>query len=160
MVVGVRDDGGLDVTVEELVERLSDEVRVVIFHGDNRFAAGILDEIKRFMDGQKTWNNIRHVNLGLLPSSSSAWENACNMVDKRFGGWVHVHENVDVQDIDKKRDEIVVELGKLWRDSQGDRIPVEHAVAECRHVEEVKTYAPGVMHCVFDIELLSPGIES
>lgn len=160
MVVRVRDDGAIDATVEELVERLGDEVRVVIFHGDNKFAAGILDEIKRRMDGKETWNSIRHVNLGLLPSSSSAWENACNMVDGRFGGWVHVHENVDVRDINRKRDEIVVELGKLWREAQGHQIPVEHTVAECRHVEEVKTYAPGVMHCVFDIELLSPGIES
>ena len=159
MVVRAADDGGIDGTIEELVEKLNDDVRVVIFLGDNKFAAGIMDKIKRLMELQKAWSSIRHANLGLLPSSSSAWENACNMVDNRFGGWVHVHENVDVREINKKRDEIAAELGRLWREAQGHQIPVEQAAAECRHVEEVKTYAPGVMHCVFDIELLPPGKE-
>lgn len=155
-VIRVGSDGTLDRTVEELVESLSDSVRVVVFHGDNQYAAGILDEVKQLMECQMAWNNIRHVNLGLLPSSRPAWDNACRMVDSRKGGWIHVHENVGVHEIDQKKGDIVAVTGRLWRRAQGDRVTVDHA-AECRHVEQVKTYAPGVMHCVFDIELLPPG---
>src|SRR5699024_2143771 len=92
-VIRVGSDGTLDRTVEELVESLSDSVRVVVFHGDNQYAAGMLDEVKQLMECQMAWNNIRHVNLGLLPSSRPAWDNACRMVDSRKGGWIHVHEN-------------------------------------------------------------------
>lgn len=153
-VVKVEEDGGLlEGTIAELVESLSDSVRVVVFHGDNKYAAGILKEIRQLMDSRNAWNSIRHVNLGLLPSSSPAWDNACRMIDRQKGGWVHVHENVDVQEIDQKKGEVVSEIGRLWRQAQGSQVPDEQAAA-CWHVEQVKTYAPGVMHCVFDIELL------
>lgn len=152
-VVKLRDDGELvDGSIPELVDSLDDDMRVVIFHGDNQFAAGILDQIRDIMASRKSWNSIRHVNLGLLPSSRDSWDNATKMIDMDKGGWVHVHENVDVREIDKMQDDIVAEIGRLRSQNCADPNPADHSV-DCRHVERVKTYAPGVMHCVFDIRL-------
>ncbi|RMJ28504.1 hypothetical protein PHISP_00631 [Aspergillus sp. HF37] len=157
-VVKVDSEGQVDGSVSGLVGSLDDSVRAVIFHGDNSHAAAVLGAIRQCMDSQGTWNSVRHVNLGLLPTSSPAWDNACRMVDPQKGGWVHVHENVDIRQIEQKREEIVTLLGALWRRTQGHRAPAEPVVA-CRHVEHVKTYAPGVMHCVFDVQLLFKGME-
>lgn len=151
-VVKVQDDGTMDTSISQLVSGLDDTVRVVVFHGDNRFAAAILDDMRHSMQPDGTWNSIRHVNLGLLPSSRATWDNATRIIDIEKGGWVHVHENVDIREIEHKKEEISRELRQLrmqnfqFRDLGG-------ALVECRHVEQVKTYAPGVMHCVFDIAL-------
>lgn len=154
-VVKVQSDGKLSIPVPELVESLCDTDRVVIFHGDNSFAAGIMNEIRAAMvNNRRCWTNIRHVNLGLLPSSIASWENACKIIDKDKGGWIHVHENVDVQLIQEKGTEIATAMERLWEDSASPKGNLEHR-AECRHVEQVKTYAPGVMHCVYDIKLSS-----
>ncbi|KAK1146058.1 S-adenosylmethionine-dependent methyltransferase [Aspergillus melleus] len=150
-VVRVREDGTLSEPIPELVENLRDSDKVVIFHGDNRFAADILMEIKELLSARQAWNSIRHVNLGLLPSSSAAWSSACKMIDSRTDGWVHVHENVDVQHIEEKSQEISKELGRLRAQVLG----IPEVAVDCRHVEQVKTYAPGVMHCVFDMRLPS-----
>ncbi|KAB8073999.1 S-adenosyl-L-methionine-dependent methyltransferase [Aspergillus leporis] len=151
-VVRVGDDGSLSESVEDLVGSLQDTDRVVLFHGDNRFAGDILGRIREVMEGQGSWSSIRHVNLGLLPTSVAAWDNACNMVDTEKGGWIHVHENVDVQEIEQTKEDITAKIGKLRARVLG----LQNAVgtAECRHVEQVKTYAPGVMHCVYDMKLL------
>lgn len=152
-IVRVQKDGGLDATVEELVQSLAERDRVVIFHGDNRFAASTLLEIRRMMDSQNRWDSIRHVNLGLLPSSRSSWDNACRILDPERGGWLHVHENVDMREVDRKKAEIITELGRLWRSALHQQGLSIEPVTECCHVEHVKTYAPGVMHCVFDVHL-------
>lgn len=152
----VQQDGSLDTAVEELVRSLTEKDRVVIFHGDNRFAADTLLKVKRIMKGQQTWNPVRHVNLGLLPSSQSSWDNACRVLDSESGGWIHVHENVGVREIERKKTEIAAELERLWRSSLHEQGVSEGTAAECCHVEHVKTYAPGVMHCVFDVHLPGP----
>ncbi|KAL3264518.1 hypothetical protein ABHI18_000733 [Aspergillus niger] len=144
-------EGGIG--VEELVDGLRDEDRVVVFHGDNRFAARVLAQIRHVMEARGRWAPVRHVNLGLLPSSAAAWGDACRMVDGRLGGWLHVHENVDVRRIEEMGDHITKEIGRL----RATALEVEDVVAECRHVEQVKTYAPGVMHCVFDVKV--PALE-
>ncbi|PYH71669.1 tRNA(Phe) (4-demethylwyosine(37)-C(7)) aminocarboxypropyltransferase [Aspergillus vadensis CBS 113365] len=158
-VVRVGEDGVLEggMGVEELVDGLRDGEdgdKVVVFHGDNRFAARVLAQIRDVMQVRGRWAPVRHVNLGLLPSSEAAWGDACRMVDGRLGGWLHVHENVDVRRIEEMRDRVTSEIGRL----RGEALKVEgEVVAECRHVEQVKTYAPGVMHCVFDVKV--PALE-
>ncbi|KAA8652511.1 hypothetical protein EYZ11_002647 [Aspergillus tanneri] len=150
-VVRVREDGSLSETIPSLVEGLQDSDKVVIFHGDNRFAADILLGIAEHLKARRSLNSIRHVNLGLLPSSSAAWSNACKMIDVQKGGWIHVHENVDVQKIEEKKEEIACEMGRL----RAQVLDIRSVAVKCRHVEHVKTYAPGVMHCVFDVYLPS-----
>ncbi|KAL4975343.1 S-adenosyl-L-methionine-dependent methyltransferase [Aspergillus desertorum] len=156
-VIKVGSDGQLSVSVVELVESLCDTDRVVIFHGDNGFAAGIMCQIRAAMEGRPGWASIRHVNLGLLPSSRDAWDGACTILDRDKGGWLHVHENVDVQQIETKRGEMTATMESLWADSASRNADMEPR-AECQHVEQVKTYAPGVMHCVFDLHLFHQGI--
>ncbi|RHZ64692.1 tRNA(Phe) (4-demethylwyosine(37)-C(7)) aminocarboxypropyltransferase [Aspergillus thermomutatus] len=149
-VVRVLNDGSLSESIPELIDNLQDSDRVIVFHGDNKFAAHVMSEIKGRMESRDAWNRIRHVNLGLLPSSSGAWSDACAMIDLQLGGWIHVHENVDVQHIDLKKQEILTEIGKLR--ALAFPSAVQQPI-DCRHIEHVKTYAPGVMHCVFDIKL-------
>ncbi|KAL5051880.1 hypothetical protein BDW71DRAFT_212971 [Aspergillus fruticulosus] len=156
-VIRVGHDGQLSVSVVELAESLCDTDRVVIFHGDNGFAGVIMRQIRAAMEGGKGWTSIRHVNLGLLPSSSGAWDDACRILDRDKGGWLHVHENVDVQQIEAKRSEITATMESFWTESASKITDMEPR-AECRHVEQVKTYAPGVMHCVFDLHLFHQGI--
>ncbi|OJJ50912.1 hypothetical protein ASPZODRAFT_56649 [Penicilliopsis zonata CBS 506.65] len=150
-VVRVHENGTLEPSVSDLVHTLQDTDRVVIFHGDNSSAAEILEKVKQVMeqDGEASWSSVRHVNLGLLPSSRDSWANACRMIDDRRGGWLHVHENVAIHEIQQKSEEIRTALTESWEQSTRDTA----STVECRHTERVKTYAPGVMHCVFDMAL-------
>lgn len=97
---------------------------------------------------------IRHVNCGFLPSSRLSWRTAIQLLDVKLGGWIHAHENVGVGDVERRRAEVEAEMeGYLgeWdgeRDGGGRRGKKR---VECRHVERVKTYAPGVLHVVFDV---------
>ncbi|KAK2806419.1 hypothetical protein FQN50_005836 [Emmonsiellopsis sp. PD_5] len=158
-----RGSGKLDVEggFEGLVDSLSEEDRAVVFHGDNRFAADVLGRVKGAMERKEKgnmWKPIRHVNLGLLPTSKPAWDGAVRILDAHKGGWVHVHENVDGRDIEKMEKDVVQGFNHLIRSPRGseDTKPAVIPKAECVHVERVKTYAPGVMHCVFDI-YIPPG---
>ncbi|KAL4904904.1 hypothetical protein BDW74DRAFT_23547 [Aspergillus multicolor] len=156
-VIKVGSDGRLSTSVPELVESLRDTNRVVIFHGDNGFAAVIMGQVRAAMEARGAWASIRHVNLGLLPSSSGSWDDACKIIDKDKGGWLHVHENVDVQQIEAMGREITTTVERYWTEYASQRTDAEpHAV--CLHAEQVKTYAPGVMHCVYDVHLSHRGI--
>ncbi|EFW19332.1 hypothetical protein D8B26_007571 [Coccidioides posadasii str. Silveira] len=148
------DSSGSVEGLDELIEGLSDEDRVVAFHGDNRFAARILSQVKERLERKGAWKSIRHVNLGLLPTSQDSWEGAVGLLDHKYQGWAHVHENVAVDDIDEKSDYIVHEFESLLQSARKTRpSSSSNSAVECRAVERVKTYAPGVMHCVFDIRV-------
>jgi len=59
---------------------------------------------------------------------------------------VHAHENVGRGEIEGRRGEVVGVFEGLVGEVRG-----EGWVVECEFVERVKSYAPGVVHCVFDI---------
>lgn len=103
-----------------------------VYLGDNRETA------------PKLANVADRVNLGLLPTSVKAWPLAVQVL-KPQGGWLHVHDNVAVEDREAWEQRLVAtleslaqECGKRWRIS-------------CAHVERVKSYAPKVHHLVADI---------
>ncbi|KAJ4351549.1 S-adenosylmethionine-dependent methyltransferase [Didymosphaeria variabile] len=124
-----------------LSQPLSENTDVIIFPHSNEYALDDLAQMQRVTDLPP----IRHVNCGFLPSSNLSWRNAVRMLDRELGGWIHAHENVGVNDIEKRKAEVVREMeGHL--DFAGLRGEVR-----CEHVEKVKTYAPGVLHVVFDI---------
>ena len=151
MVVRVREGDGF-VGEEVLREVLRGKGRVVVFHGDNCWAGkvmGRLEWLARRMSLR--WRRVRHVNLGLLPDARGAWNGAVRVLDGEVGGWLHVHENVDVSEIEGRREEMVEGIDELCAKHRGGKWKVG-----CVHVEQVKTYAPGVMHCVFDIEMKPP----
>jgi tRNA wybutosine-synthesizing protein 2 len=96
---------------------------------------------------------IRHVNCGFLPSSKLSWPTAVRIVNRELGGWVHVHENVGTEDIESRKVEVAAEMQGLlnaWEDERGACGSWVRRV-QCEHVERVKTYAPGVVHVVFDV---------
>ncbi|KAL8702246.1 MAG: hypothetical protein Q9201_004508 [Fulgogasparrea decipioides] len=97
---------------------------------------------------------VRHVNCGYLPTSSDSWAVAMNVLDHTEGGWIHAHENVAVKDIQQRRDEVVETFTRLAEPYHTSSEATSHFDVECQHVERVKTYAPGIVHCVFDIFIL------
>lgn len=141
-----------DDSLEDLLNELTDDVRVVIFQGDNQSAPAIMEKLQPELEKRGQWAAVRHVNLGLLPSSGPTWKTSLKLLDRKYGGWTHVHENVDVANIGNMRDDIMAEYANLAR--QLDGVNTEELSINCDHVEEVKTYAPGVMHCVFDIQVV------
>jgi tRNA wybutosine-synthesizing protein 2 len=89
--------------------------------------------------------DVSHVNCGFLPASEPTWKSAWDMVAKDGEGWLHLHENVGVKDIGRRRQEIQALL-----DGWSDQARRERS-ANVEHVEQVKTFAPDVWHCVFDV---------
>lgn len=123
------------------------DARLLIFHEGNIHAA---ERIRALRD---SIHPIRHVNCGYLPSSSDSWSVAVQVLDPVEGGWIHAHENVAATNIQQRKCE-VVEIFKGFVDQY--RIPgaTPSFKVECQHVEQVKAYAPGIIHCVFDIAIL------
>lgn len=140
-----------DDSLESLLNELTDDIRVVIFQGDNQSAPAIMERLQPELEKRGQWAAVRHVNMGLLPSSRPTWDTSLKLLDRKYGGWTHVHENVDVAEIGTMRDDIVAEYVNLA--GQLDGVDKKGVSVGCDHVEEVKTYAPGVMHCVFDIQV-------
>lgn len=170
-VVTVRGDGQLvneqgregNEALEELVESLDvpqdstgakAATRCVVFHGDNTWSGTTMRTLRDICwrrRGSERWKRVRHVNLGLLPHARNSWQDSVQILDSKLGGWLHVHENVDVRDLQARKVEIVEAIGQLVVADVAKRGQWE---ISCCHLEEVKTYAPGVMHCVFDIQIL------
>ena len=143
---GQLEEGGL----ENIVRCLQSHHRskCIVLWGDNESAARTLLEIQRSKEKAFPKLSLRHVNLGLLPTAKDSWGNAVRILDPKYGGWIHVHENVDTREIEIKRQELAAEFNKLALTTREGTWQVS-----CCHVEQVKTYAPGIMHCVFDIEI-------
>ena len=144
--------------LRDLTTQLNDEqttapdnrLRCVAFVGDNKWACKVLKRIEHMCnkghEGSRAFlAQFDHVNLGLLPTSSTSWPNAVDLVND--GGVLHIHENVQISDIDLKASEIGQSIGQLLQAHRGA------GNARVVQVEQVKTYAPGVMHCVFDVHV-------
>ncbi|OJD40606.1 trna wybutosine-synthesizing protein 2 [Diplodia corticola] len=107
---------------------------------------------------------VRHVNAGLLPTSRGAWETAVRVLDPGLGGWVHLHENFGEGEVGRKAGEVVEEVRRIWGVVRAERCGggigdglEGDDVVKLEHVERVKTYAPGVLHCVLDIWISPTG---
>lgn len=109
--------------------------KIVVFLEDNRRADARREKLKP--------DDVVHVNCGLLPASEDSWETALSFLSGK--GWLHLHENVGVNDIETRRKGIEV-IFTEWLSEKGDK-----RTAKAEHVELVKTFAPGVWHCVFDV---------
>lgn len=86
---------------------------------------------------------VKHVNCGFLPTSEPTWKLALSILTG--DGWLHLHENVGVGDVERRKEDIE----SMLRDWLGEREDGRKLVVQ--HVEFVKTFAPGVWHCVFDV---------
>lgn len=124
------------------------DVRCIAFWGDNLFAASILSKVGAALKGDAPFLKVRHCNLGLLPTSRESWAGAVKVIDAVQGGWLHVHENAEIEEVEQKKQYVVDALAKLVGQEKGRSWQVS-----CEHTEMVKTYAPGVGHFVFDVRL-------
>ncbi|RDW72110.1 hypothetical protein BP5796_08144 [Coleophoma crateriformis] len=105
---------------------------IVIFLQDNKMAL-------RTLQASPEGGSVLHVNCGLLPTSEPVWRDAFEMAGEE--AWLHLHDNVGINDIEMRRSEIEM-LYRSWLTGTGS---VEVGV------NLVKTFAPGVWHCVFDV---------
>lgn len=122
-------------------ELVSDDDRIVVFLESNEEASRRVHELRSHGLGLP----VKHVNCGLLPRSDDSWEAARAILGRVGDGWLHLHENVGVNDIERRKTEIQG-LFDGWDDRGGrDR------ATKVENVELVKTFAPDVWHCVFDV---------
>ena len=117
--------------------------RIVVFEEDNGRA---LERLKLMKPG--SLGNVSHVNGGLLPTSAASWQMSRDILEG--SGWLHLHENVGVDNVEDRKVEIE-DMFRGWLKERGDQRQVK-----VDHVELVKTFAPGVWHCVFDVNFSSP----
>ena len=108
------------------------EQRLTVHHGDN----------------QETLPSLRETadrcHLGLLPSSEAVWGHALACL-KPSGGWLHIHMNIEKDNLEAWCDEALVSL-KSKAKAMGRNWTVS-----CHHLERVKSYSPGVLHVVLDV---------
>lgn len=123
------------------VEKLVGDERIVVFLEDNRHALDRIERLKR----SRAAVDVLHVNGGLLPTSRDSWEDSWKMTATSDECWLHLHENVGEDDIPARQQEIQ-QLFNRWAEADGGKRSV---VLE--HVQRVKTIAPRVWHCVFDV---------
>ncbi|RKP18336.1 hypothetical protein ROZALSC1DRAFT_23332 [Rozella allomycis CSF55] len=107
-----------------------------VYEGDNK------DALKYFE------NCANRVNLGLLPTSKDGYEIAIKALNQN-GGWLHVHENVAVEDVKQFGETVVLELTNLLKSHKS---ACNYAL-NIEHTEIVKNYAPKVVHVVYDIKI-------
>ncbi|KAK3955892.1 S-adenosyl-L-methionine-dependent methyltransferase [Pseudoneurospora amorphoporcata] len=148
---------GTDLTERTTVQLLKEAegVQIVVFLEGNESAGRRVRELREG-NGEEAGRelDVLHVNGGFLPTSEKSWRDSWEaVVGKGVGdGWLHLHENVHVKDIESRRGEIQGIMNgwnqELDTESSGGMTETK-AVVE--HVELVKTFAPDVWHCVFDV---------
>ena len=142
-----------------------DDTRLLLFHESNIHATRRV----RCLRASGAIGPVRHVNLGLLPHAREAWGVAVEVVDEREGGWLHLHENVGVgekEEVESTKGEEKIGIEGRKRKGAGEKAISQRKeevvrgledlaggtrAVQCEHVERVKTFAPGVVHCVFDV---------
>ncbi len=127
---------------------------IVVFVEDNANAARRLAELRA---ASPPVARVAHVNCGLLPTSRDAWRTAWDAVahGRAAAGWLHLHENVGVADVGRRQAAIQA-LVASWAAAQNAEAPGT-LTPVVEHVELVKTFAPGVWHCVFDVRITRGG---
>lgn len=127
----------------DILYTLGNWEQIVIFLEDNVRARERVGDMKRgCIDGTAL---IMHVNMGLLPSCEASWKTAWGALNNCKFGWLHLHENVKEEDIESRR----LEIQEIFQSWEADSSLTRSLKTEW--VERVKTFAPGVWHCVFDI---------
>lgn len=130
--------------------KVSAKTRLIAFVESNEKALARIEAMREALPP------IRHVNCGLLPTSRGSYTTAAAALDPRLGGWVHVHENFGAQEVTCKADEVRAEFERLIASLDEERDFMQEQASKPRtvameHIQRVKSYAPGVFHCVVDI---------
>ncbi|AGO11584.1 AaceriADL199Wp [[Ashbya] aceris (nom. inval.)] len=94
--------------------------------------------------------DIRHINLGLLPSSRPSWGIALGLALEhgcRPTTTLHIHENAAASQLHVFADTVADELRELAT-ARGLRLLIRP-----RHLEKIKTFAPDVWHVCLDVDV-------
>lgn len=111
------------------------EKKITIHEGDNRQS---LPKLRGSAD---------RCHLGLLPSSEAVWLD-CLLALKPSGGCLHVHMNVEEENINSWAEETVHRFQSMADEHQlGFTMSYEH-------LEKVKWFAPRVRHVVLDVRAI------
>lgn len=133
-------------------EMNGEENNLTVYFESNEHAARRINIIRESIPP------IRHVNCGFLPTSQPSWATAVQALDPIQGGWIHVHENISTQSFNHRQKEITDIFKELVESNHHHhhhgKAPVSQWTVECVHFEQVKNFAPGVVHCVLDIAIL------
>ena len=127
-------------------ETIIGEDRLIVFQESNEHAAWRVAAMRDSIPP------IRHVNCGLLPTSRDSWEVAVQVLDPK-GGWIHAHENIAKADVEERKEEVVRIFKRIVKKHCSPELEVRWIV-KCDHVQQIKSYAPGIIHCVLDIAIL------
>ncbi|KKA28121.1 hypothetical protein TD95_005347 [Thielaviopsis punctulata] len=119
------------------------DAQIVVFLEDNRNALRRLARLQE--QGKMEAGRVLHVNGGLLPSSEASWRDSWTVTRECEKAWLHLHDNVGVDDIEKRAVEIEAIFNK-WAEEEGGQ-----RRAKVEFTMKVKTFAPGVWHCVYDV---------
>jgi tRNA wybutosine-synthesizing protein 3 len=125
-------------SVEALRRNLHDnsvEDRCTIYQGDNMettLKANLLGKADRVL-------------LGLLPSAERAYRRALELLRPEKGGWLHIHANVCVDEVDAWLEKLQMLLADHAKTIGRDWIISIH------HIENVKSYGPRIDHLVIDV---------
>ena len=130
---------------EQLMIAAQSHEKLLVFPKTNECAADHIKVIRHVIPP------IRHVNCGYLPTSEASWKTAVQAVDPVHGGWIHAHENIAQKDIETRRAQVVDCFVAFVSKVHG---PTHSFAVTCDHVERVKSYGPGVIHCVLDMAIL------
>ena len=117
------------------------ENKITVHHGDNQL---LLSNV---------YGQADRCHLGILPSSEHAWEHAIQCL-KPSGGWLHIHMNVQEEDIESWRVETLEKLSIL-AEAHGRKWSIES-----HHLEKVKWFSPRVRHVVLDVHCQSRTLHS
>lgn len=123
---------------------LAGDEQIVVLSESNERAMQRLQALPRGIAAE-------HVNCGFLPTSRPVWEDAWMMTAGAGEAWLHLHDNVGTKDVEARKSDIQ-DLCEAWSKEQG----IANRLGKVEHVEYVKTYAPDVWHCVFDVHITSP----
>lgn len=120
--------------------------KILAFPSSNQDAANQVRAIRDLIPP------VRHVNCGYLPSSAASWRVAVEALDPVLGGWIHAHENIPKKELDSHTAKIVDTFSTLVSEVHS-HTPQRHFSVASEHFERVKSYSPGIIHCVIDIAI-------
>jgi tRNA wybutosine-synthesizing protein 2 len=101
---------------------------------------------------------VRHVNCGVLPTSSQFREIAAAILDPRLGGWIHVQGTYRMNEVVCGANEIRAEFETIVEGLDRERGYLTDAKGIRRkpmvqHIQRVGLDAPGMFHCIVDIHI-------
>lgn len=125
-----------------------------IYNESNETCLARLQEYlqRKTVEHEGTILQIRHINMGLLPTSTPSWPLAlqcCALQRSLIPNWekttLHIHENVHIDKLD-------AEFTKETVEKLTEIDPSFHYSPT--HLERIKTFAPDVWHICLDVDVL------